>query len=84
MSLLKLGRLDEALQAYDKAVASGTGAPSLMGRAFVYLRKGDRAHADADAAAARKMVATIDERFASYGLKWPQTKPVKRTQATSS
>ena len=42
MALLKLGKLDEALDAYNKAVAKDTGADSLMGRAFVYLRKGDR------------------------------------------
>jgi tetratricopeptide (TPR) repeat protein len=68
--LLKLGRLDEALDAYNKALANSSGSASLMGRAYVYLRKGDRRHADADAAAARKVYARIDETFADYGLKW--------------
>lgn len=68
MVLLKLERLDEALDAYNRAVAKNAGAASLMGRAFVYLRKGDRAHAEADAAAARKLSADIDNTFAEYGL----------------
>jgi hypothetical protein len=34
------------------------------------MRKGDRAHAQADAAAARKASAHIDETFAKYGLKF--------------
>jgi tetratricopeptide (TPR) repeat protein len=70
MVLLKLGKLDEALDAYNQAIAKDTGADSLMGRAFVYLRKGDAAHANADAAAARKISARIDDIFAEYGLKF--------------
>src|SRR5205814_1053368 len=59
MSLLKRGKLDEALTAYNQAVAKNTGAASLMGRAFVYARKSDRAHAHADADAARKLYPDI-------------------------
>lgn len=70
MVLLKLGKLDEALDAYNQAIAKNTGADSLMGRAFVYLGKGDRAHAEADAAAARKLYADIDDTFTEYGLKF--------------
>jgi hypothetical protein len=44
-----------------------------MGRAFVYASKGDQAHADADAAAARKIAPEIDEIFANYGLKFDQS-----------
>lgn len=74
MVLLKLGKLDEALDAYNAAIAKGsTGADTLMGRAFVYLRKGDRVHAEADAAAARKASPHVDETFAGYGLKFDQT-----------
>jgi len=83
MVLLKMGKLDEALAAYDLAVAKKTGAASLMGRAFVYLRKGDRAHAEADAAAARKMAPRIDDIFAGYGLSFDQPVPAK-TQRTAS
>ena len=70
MVLLKLRRLDEALDAYNRAIAKGSGAASFMGRAFVYLRKGDRARAETDAAAARKLSPDIDSRFAGYGLKF--------------
>jgi tetratricopeptide (TPR) repeat protein len=70
MALLKLGKLDEALAAYNQAVEKNTGAPSLMGRAIAYARNGDRAHADADAVAARKLYPKIDELFARYGLKF--------------
>jgi tetratricopeptide (TPR) repeat protein len=81
MVLLKLGKLDEALDAYNEAVAKDVGADSLMGRAFVYLRKGDRVRADADASAARKLSPQIDEIFAGYGLKFGDT-PTKTTIAT--
>lgn len=70
MVLLKLGKLDEALDVYNQAIAKDTGADSLMGRAFVYFRKGDAAHADADADSARKLSARIDDIFAEYGLKF--------------
>jgi tetratricopeptide (TPR) repeat protein len=69
MVLLKLGKLDEALSAYNAAIAKRVGATSLMGRAMVYARKGDRARANADAAAARKQDAQIDAIFAGFGLK---------------
>jgi tetratricopeptide (TPR) repeat protein len=68
MVLLKLGKLDEALQAYNEAIAKEHGAASLMGRSFVYRRKGDQARADADAAAARRLSHGIDDTFADYGL----------------
>jgi tetratricopeptide (TPR) repeat protein len=70
MVLLKLGKTDEALDAYNKAIAKNVGADSLMGRAFVYLHKGERASAETDAAAARKVSPNIDEVFANYGLRW--------------
>src|SRR5437763_14614607 len=84
MVLLKLGKLDEALEAYDKAVAKNTGADSLMGRAFVYLRKGDRVHAEADAAAARKLYADVDSSFADYGLTFDAATPAKPTTPSSA
>ena len=40
MALLKVGKLDEALAAYTRAIDFRTGASSLMGRAIVYARKG--------------------------------------------
>lgn len=73
LALLRLGDLDQALGAYNMAIAKRTGADSLMGRAFVYLKKGDRTHAEADADAARKLSPDIDATFAEYGLKFDQT-----------
>lgn len=52
MTLLRLGRYDDAIAAYDKAIAGGTGAVSLMGRSIAYARKGQKALADADKKAA--------------------------------
>ena len=75
MVLLKLGKLDEALEAYNQAIAKRTGADSLMGRAFVYLHKGDTAHALLDAAAARTAFPKIDETFAGYDLKFTPPQP---------
>lgn len=72
MVLLKLGRLDEALEAYNQAVAKDTGAATFMGRALVYLRKGDQARAESDAAAARRLHADIDAKFAGYGLSFAE------------
>jgi tetratricopeptide (TPR) repeat protein len=78
MVLLKLGKLDDALTAYNQAIAKGEGAASLMGRAFVYLKKGDKAHADADADAARKLSPDIDATFAGYGLKFDDAPSTSR------
>jgi tetratricopeptide (TPR) repeat protein len=71
MVLLKLGKLDEALNAYNRALANKPLASSLMGRAFVYARMGDKAHAQADLSAARKLNPDINEIFdQQYGLKF--------------
>jgi tetratricopeptide (TPR) repeat protein len=75
MVLLKLGKLDEALNAYNQAIAKNTGAASLMGRAFVYWRKGDHGRAEADATAARKLSPAIDDEFAGYDLEFPGSRP---------
>lgn len=69
MVLLKLGRLDEALKAYDKAVSKKVGSASLMGRSFVHARKGDTARAEADRAEALKLDPDAERRFEDYGLK---------------
>jgi tetratricopeptide (TPR) repeat protein len=81
MVLLKLGKLDDALDAYNQAIAKKTGADSLMGRAFVYLKKGDAAHAQADADAARKLYPNIDDDFAEYGLKFDDQPSVTASAA---
>jgi tetratricopeptide (TPR) repeat protein len=70
MVLLKLGKFDDALSAYDRAIAHKSGAASLMGRAIAYARKGDRSHAKADADAAVKLWPAAEGVFArDYGLK---------------
>jgi tetratricopeptide (TPR) repeat protein len=69
MALLKLGKLDEARDAYNKAVAEKIGANAYMGRAVVRSRLGDREGAQADAAEARRLRPDIDDTFAEYGLK---------------
>lgn len=68
LALLRSGKLDEALAAYDKAVANRTGASSLMGRAIVRDRKGDAAGATADRSAAMKMSPEIEDTYRGYGL----------------
>jgi len=83
MVLLKLGKTDEALDAYNQAIAKNVGADSLMGRAFVYLHKGERGSAETDAAAARKQSAYIDDIFADYGLKWDDAAGVPKKPATT-
>jgi tetratricopeptide (TPR) repeat protein len=68
--LLRLGRLDEALAAYNRAMADKReSASSLYGRALVWARKGDKRRAAQDLSAAEKLSPRIRERYASYGLK---------------
>ena len=70
MVLLKLGKLDEALSAFDQAIARGNGASSIMGRALVHARKGEQQLAKADAATALRLYPLIGETFAEeYGLR---------------
>lgn len=67
--LLRLKRLDDAIAAYDDALAaSPTKAGSLYGRGVAWARKGDKARADADLAAAMKINAQVKEEFADYGV----------------
>jgi tetratricopeptide (TPR) repeat protein len=68
MTLLRLGRYDEAISAYDKAIAAGTGAISLMGRSIAHARKGEKALADADRKAALADDPEISTRAQRYGL----------------
>jgi tetratricopeptide (TPR) repeat protein len=67
--LLRLGRLDEALSAYDAAIEHmPTRAASLYGRAVVEARKGDKAKSAADAAAALKAEPDVKADFDRYGV----------------
>lgn len=70
MVRLRQGKLDEALAAYDQAISKNTGSASLLGRAMVYLRKGDKARANSDRAQAIKLNPDAESEFAEYGLTW--------------
>ena len=66
--LLRLGRVDDAIAAYDRALKPGPKAASLYGRALAWSRRGDKARALVDAAAAEKLTAGIARQFGEYGL----------------
>jgi tetratricopeptide (TPR) repeat protein len=68
MALLRLGKLEESIAAYSKAIEKAHFAPSYMGRAIAYARKGDMNHARADRAEALKRDADVEAQFANYGL----------------
>ena len=68
--LLRLGRHEAAIAAYDRALALRPHtAPSLFGRGLAKLRAGHAAEGRADLAAARVFDARVDSEFAGYGLK---------------
>ena len=66
--LLRLGRLEESIAAYDQALAQRNDATSLMGRAIARARKGDMARAEADRAEALKLNPDIEARYEGFGL----------------
>jgi tetratricopeptide (TPR) repeat protein len=66
--MLRLGRFDEAIDDYTKAMAKSDFASALMGRALAYARKGDAKRAAADRAAAIKQYAEIEAQYLDYGL----------------
>lgn len=68
MALLRLGRYNEAIAAYDKAIAGGTGAISLMGRSIARAHIGQKALADADKKAAIADDPDIGARAQRYNL----------------
>lgn len=66
--LLRLSRIEEALLAYDKAIAAEPRyAWPYFGRGIVKKRLGDEAGAQADFAAARERQPDIDQQYANYG-----------------
>ena len=67
--LLRLGRFDEALTAYDKSVKRDVWSEALFGRALVHSAKGNKASAIADRNAALKEDPDVETQFAEYGLK---------------
>ncbi|WCT74004.1 tetratricopeptide repeat protein [Sphingomonas naphthae] len=67
--LFRLGRFDEALAAYDKALTSAPRqSSSLFGRGLVHAAKGETSKANADFAAAVEANGLVEGEFASYGL----------------
>lgn len=67
--LLRLGKVDEAIRAYDAAITKKNGAESYMGRAMAYARKGDKARAATDRLQATTLDPDVEVRFAQYGMK---------------
>lgn len=66
---LRLGKVDEAISLYTKAIEHKTGSASYMGRAIAYARKGDKARSDSDRAEAIRLDQDAETRFAEYGLR---------------
>ena len=70
--LLRLGRYDDAVQAYDKALAVNDRlAASLYGRGVIYALQGKRTLADTDIHAALAIDQDIGTRFKDYGVSVP-------------
>lgn len=73
LALLQLGRYDEAIADYDRALSATASlseqVEALYGRALAWARKGDADTSARDAAAARKIDPHIDETFERFGLK---------------
>ncbi|MDB5677083.1 tetratricopeptide repeat protein [Sphingomonas bacterium] len=68
--LLRMGRYDDAIATYDKALGvSPALAASLYGRAVAWASKGNKVKSDADVAAAEAVDPDVRERFARYGVK---------------
>ena len=66
--LLRLGRIDDSIAAYDRALKSVSSSASFYGRALALARKGDGRRSAADAAVAIKQSPKIAEQFKEYGL----------------
>lgn len=67
--LTRMGRWDEAVAAYDRALAiSPASAASMFGRAVAHAGRGDAAAAAADRAAAVKHDPEVEREFAGYGV----------------
>lgn len=68
-ALVKLGRYDEAILTYDRALAAdSTLTEALLGRAVAWKHKGDQEKADADMAAVMALDRDVVTQFRSYGM----------------
>lgn len=71
--LLRLGRNDDAISAYNAALAKSPRlSSSLFGRGLAFAYKGDKAKAAADFAEAANVDVDTKSRFEGYGIKVPQ------------
>jgi tetratricopeptide (TPR) repeat protein len=67
---LRLGRLDEAITDFNRALAKNPNQPySLFGRAVAWAGKGEKSKSDAAAAAADKIDPNVRADFEGYGVK---------------
>jgi tetratricopeptide (TPR) repeat protein len=70
---LRMGQYDKAITNYDLALRQAPDlAPSLFGRGLAKYRKGEKAAARADLAAARALHPSIDAEFARWGETAPR------------
>lgn len=68
--LLRLGRIDDAIAEYNRALAKQPKlSSSLFGRAVAWGRKGEKAKSEADVAAAMKVNPDVRSDYESYGIK---------------
>lgn len=68
--LLRLGRLDDSIAAYDAILAKWPrAADSLYGRAIAWARKGNKEKSDADVAAALRQNPKVSDEFDLFGIK---------------
>jgi tetratricopeptide (TPR) repeat protein len=68
--LLRLGRIDDAIAEYSRALAKQPKlASSLFGRAVAWGRKGEKAKSEAGVAAALKVNPDVRSNYESYGIK---------------
>lgn len=67
--LLRLGRFEDSIQAYDRALDALPGHPySLFGRGVARIRKGDREAGEKDLADARRTALLVEKNFARMGI----------------
>jgi tetratricopeptide (TPR) repeat protein len=72
VAYLKLGKIDRALADFDAALRlQPKDAHPLHGRGLARLRKGNRAGAEADFAAAKRLRLDIAQAYAVYGVATP-------------
>ena len=69
---LRLGKFEQAITLYNRALAKSPLPASYMGRALAYRHLGNSGKARADRVEAIKRDAEIETRFAGYGMKFDE------------